>query len=241
MLYQHLQALSQSGDDLDNELKKLLQNGELSKEDTAKIKHVLNKWQLTQNKLPKHLKDMDSAPLIKPVKQQESKVAPRIIDNLLVVSPFIPETEKKHIESIYTKNKNLVEDEKIKDSEFINAFIAELDNKELHVYQNTKTHKTAIAKTTENAQLLTNDKVFYAFKGDSVKEIFTKWGKKEHIDFDLSDVPVSVLNIKLSENHIYKGVILSSKDQINAVGELLKMAITSLKNQENAKAIQSKK
>ena len=247
-LYQKLQALTHSGDELNTLLLSMLNQYQYSSnpQEVAKIRQALNQWQLTQKGVPYRLEN--NAVVIQKVAEKplENKAEKQVIDYQLVVSPFISKNEKnernnkKRIEEIYSKNKKLVEDEKIKDNEFINAFIAELDSKNLYVYSNEKTKKTAVAKTKENAQLLTNNKVFYGFKGETVKDIFTQWGKLEHIDFDLSDVPVSLLGIKLNNDHIFKGEVITLKGQINAVDELLKMAIVELKTQQKSAAVKIK-
>lgn len=244
-LYQKLQALSHSGDALNKQLVSMLNQYQYSSnpQEVAQIRQALAQWQLTQKGVPYRLEN--NAVVIQKVAEKpvEKKAEKQVIDYQLIVSPFISKNEKsnkKRIEEIYAKNKKLVEDEKIKDSEFINAFIAELDSKTLYVYSNEKTKKTAVAKTKENANLLTNNKVFYGFKGESVKDIFTQWGKLEHIDFDLSDVPVSLLTIKLKNDHIFKGGVITLKGEINAVDELLKMAVIDLKAQQKSAVVKTK-
>ncbi len=234
-LYQHAQALSHSGDALKAELQSLLQKGSFAPKESVKIKSMLEQWQLTQKGAPYRLDDQMSIPLIQPVKkvEEEKEVKKeRVIDNAFVVSPFIAESDKKHITDIYNKNKKLVEDEKIKDSEFMNAFIAELNDKDLHVYHNEKTKKTAIATTENNAQLLTNDKTFYAFKDESVQAVLDRWATAENIKFDLSDTPEQLLKVTMPDNEIFKGVVLSKDSDDNAVGELIKQAIVLLKKHQ---------
>lgn len=244
-LYQKSQALSHSGDALNKQLVSMLNQYQYSSnpQEVANIKEALKQWRLTQKGVPYRLDN--NAVVIQKVdkKPVEKAQAQQVINYQFIVSPFISKNEKnkkKRIEEIYSKNKKLVEDEKIKDSEFINAFTAELDSKNFYVYSNETTKKTAAAKTKENARLLTNNKVFYGFKGETVKDIFTQWGKLEHIDFDLSDVPASLLKIKLASDHIFKGEVITLKGQMNAVDELLKMAIVELKTQQQSIASKPK-
>ncbi len=231
-LYQHVQTLSHTGNAMNTELQRLLGKGNLSPEESARIKVLIAKWQNARVAAPYRLDEQGKLSFNSLVKNPVEVKEQRIIDDTFVVSPFITEAEKKHILEIYAKNKQWVEDEKIKDSEFINAFIAELNDKNLHVYRNDKTKKIAIAKIEGNAQLLTNDKTFYAFKDESVQAVLDRWANAEDITFELSDTPGQLLKVRMPDNHIFKGVVLSKDSDDNAVGELIKQAIVLLKQHQ---------
>ncbi|WP_203249708.1 hypothetical protein [Cysteiniphilum marinum] len=250
-LYQYAQALSDSGDALNVSLRQLLKNGDLSNQDSAQVKALLAQWQETQQSAPYRLDEqgkLSFKALSEKSKEASVPQEKRIIDDVFVVSPFMTASEKENILDIYNKNKALVENDKIKDSEFINAFIAdiadiaELNNDNLSVYRNEKTKKTAIAYTENNAQLLTNNKVFYVFKDESVQAVLSRWASVENITFDLSDTPEELLNVKMPDNHIFTGVVLSQDKEQNAVGELINQAIVLLKQQpEKAKTLKTAK
>lgn len=152
-------------------------------------------------------KDAENKPN-KQNKKSENNEIQALAHYSLVVSPFLSDAQSNLIQSAYDQ------------LGFSMGFIKAVKSQHLVAYRNDETQHVCVAASKANAQLFSHDNVFYGIKGQSIKDVLEHWQAQTKVQIDLSDVPDSVLQAKLTQNQIFKGSLSNEHSTENVINNL---------------------